>query len=331
MNGSTLLLCVLALVLACLAGNSGLAADWIWAKGNLHTHTTNSDGDSAPADVAKWYRDHGYQFLVISDHNKVTDIADLDADPNDGFVLVPGEEVVVLGAKPPIEANAIGITEVLAPPHIVGTRSRSLARLVDSIRNAGGVPMVNHPNFNWSFGHRELLLVKDPYLLEVFNAHPSVNSFGNAAFMQVEQTWDVLLSAGRTVYATATDDAHHFKEMKPHLANPGKGWVFVRVPVFTREAILAALAEGDFYASTGVELADYGFDGREFKLRVKPREGQKYLIRFVGKWGRILQETVGNSASYCLVGKPEPNSYIRCKVIADDGTVAWTQAYRIRN
>jgi hypothetical protein len=97
----------------------------------------------------------------------------------------------------------------------------------------------------------------------------------------------------------------------------------------TPSAILKALTNGDFYASTGVELADYGFDGREFRVRVAPQEGRKYLIRFVGKWGKILQETVGTKAVYRFAGKPEPNAYVRCKVIADDKKVAWTQAYRL--
>ncbi|HUV03620.1 MAG TPA: CehA/McbA family metallohydrolase [Armatimonadota bacterium] len=331
MKFSLVHLCALTLALLCLVRDSALAAGWIWAKGNLHTHTTNSDGDIPPKDVAEWYRNHGYQFLVITDHNKVTNVADIDNGSNDGFVLISGEEVAILGTKVPIHVNAIGITETLAPPHIPGTRSRSLAKLVDSIRSAGGIPMVNHPNFYWSLSHREILQVKAPYLLEVLNAHPYVNTFGNAAFMPVEQTWDILLSKGKTVYAAATDDAHNFKETKPHLANPGRAWVFARVPELTREAILAALAKGDFYASTGVELADYGFDGKEFRVCVKPKEGQKCLIRFIGKWGEILQETTRASASYQVAGKSEPNSYIRCKVIAGDGTVAWTQAYRIKD
>jgi len=40
-----------------------------WWKGNTHTHTLWSDGDGAPELVADWYRSHGYQFLVLSDHN----------------------------------------------------------------------------------------------------------------------------------------------------------------------------------------------------------------------------------------------------------------------
>ncbi len=28
----------------------------VWLKGNIHTHTTNSDGDSSPDHVASWYK-----------------------------------------------------------------------------------------------------------------------------------------------------------------------------------------------------------------------------------------------------------------------------------
>ena len=40
-----------------------------WFKGNLHTHSLWSDGDDFPERIAAWYRDRGYHFLAISDHN----------------------------------------------------------------------------------------------------------------------------------------------------------------------------------------------------------------------------------------------------------------------
>lgn len=40
-----------------------------WWKGNTHAHTLWSDGDGAPQQVVEWYRDAGYDFLVLSDHN----------------------------------------------------------------------------------------------------------------------------------------------------------------------------------------------------------------------------------------------------------------------
>jgi len=42
-----------------------------WIKGNTHTHSLWSDGDGAPEHIADWYKSHGYEFLVLSDHNIV--------------------------------------------------------------------------------------------------------------------------------------------------------------------------------------------------------------------------------------------------------------------
>ncbi|MSU40203.1 MAG: hypothetical protein EXS28_00590 [Pedosphaera sp.] len=42
-----------------------------WWKGNLHTHTLWSDGDDYPEVIAKWYKDCGYQFLALTDHNRL--------------------------------------------------------------------------------------------------------------------------------------------------------------------------------------------------------------------------------------------------------------------
>ena len=42
-----------------------------WFKGNLHTHSLWSDGDDFPEHITRWYKDHGYHFLAISDHGTV--------------------------------------------------------------------------------------------------------------------------------------------------------------------------------------------------------------------------------------------------------------------
>ena len=48
-----------------------LAAEGQWWKGNLHTHTLWSDGDDYPEVIAKWYKDKGYHFLSLTDHNRL--------------------------------------------------------------------------------------------------------------------------------------------------------------------------------------------------------------------------------------------------------------------
>lgn len=40
-----------------------------WYRGNMHTHSLWSDGDDYLESIGLWYRDHGYQFLVYTDHN----------------------------------------------------------------------------------------------------------------------------------------------------------------------------------------------------------------------------------------------------------------------
>ncbi len=62
----------------------------LWYKGNLHTHTTESDGDAHPEDVVEWYKQHEYDFLVLSDHNHRTI---LDHEIDGGPLMVTGEEV----------------------------------------------------------------------------------------------------------------------------------------------------------------------------------------------------------------------------------------------
>lgn len=54
-------------VMACM----GRAAEPRWWKGNLHTHSLWSDGDDFPESIADWYKQHGYHFLAMSDHNRM--------------------------------------------------------------------------------------------------------------------------------------------------------------------------------------------------------------------------------------------------------------------
>jgi predicted metal-dependent phosphoesterase TrpH len=65
-----LLLQALCILSASASLTTATAADTNrWWKGNLHTHTLWSDGDDYPEMVVDWYKEHGYNFLAISDHN----------------------------------------------------------------------------------------------------------------------------------------------------------------------------------------------------------------------------------------------------------------------
>lgn len=74
-RGAAVALLVGACALARLvdAGISEVRPQAGWWKGNLHTHSLWSDGDNYPEMIADWYKQRGYHFLALSDHNVIQD------------------------------------------------------------------------------------------------------------------------------------------------------------------------------------------------------------------------------------------------------------------
>jgi hypothetical protein len=300
-----------------------------WFKGNTHTHTSLTDGDSPPDVVAGWYKSHGYNFLVITDHDRVTAPATIAHLIDSTFVLVAGEEVTARFDTMPVHVNAIGLDTAIAP--VTGTSvPATLQANVAAVVQVGAVAQVNHPNFFWALGEKELAHAEGASLFEVFNGHPLVNNMGGGGRPGTEEVWDGLLTQGRRIYGVASDDAHHFEEeFAPRRANPGRGWVVVRAPELTPQAIVDGLRRGDFYASTGVELEDVIVEPKRLEIRIRPGHRHfRYRTLFIGDGGRILAESEENPAIFTL---STPTTYVRAKVYGSDGSVAWVQPVFVRD
>jgi hypothetical protein len=292
-----------------------------WYKGNLHTHTINSDGDSPPYDVIAWYKRNGYQFLSITDHNTFTDPAAFDTNPNDNFLLIGGEEVT---NQKTVHLNAIGITKAI-PAQPGSSITEILQNSIDSIRAQGAIPLINHPNFRWAFTAREMLPLKGAVLLEIASGHPQVNHDGDGRIPATEEMWDQLLSTGMSIFGVSVDDSHNFREeFTLERANPGRGWVVVRAPSLTRESILTALNNGDFYASTGVELKNLVSTADFLTVEIKANTATqtRYRVVFIGSGGRVLAVSNANPAQYKFSGD---EGYVRARVEDSGGRRAWTQ------
>jgi hypothetical protein len=294
-----------------------------WFKGNLHTHTVNSDGDSAPDEVARWYKEHRYNFLVLTDHDFLTQPEGLNAvfAARDKFLLIPGEEVSAKYEELPIHVNAFDIRSTIFPLR-GGSVVDTIQKNVDAIRQAGGMPSLNHPNFHWAIRPDELRQITGLKLIEVYNGHPTVNNWGGGGFASLDEAWDAVLTAGRQVYGVAVDDAHHFKTLGPQYSNPGRGWVMVKARELTTRSVLDALERGDFYASTGVELENV--ERLDSGLRIKITEPRhiRFTTEFIGADGKLLSRTFDNPAEYRL--KPG-DAYVRARVSDSNGWRAWVQ------
>jgi hypothetical protein len=96
----------------------------------------------------------------------------------------------------------------------------------------------------------------------------------------------------------------------------------VRAQALEPRMISEAMDRGDFYASTGVELADYAADEKQIALKVRTTAWSRYRVQFIGRGGRVLAESFEPTASYTFKGD---EGYVRARVIESNGLMAWTQ------
>lgn len=312
-------------------------------KGQTHVHTSRSyDARTPPEDVVRFYRERGYDFLALTDHNRVTTLP-----PPEGMLLFAGVELSQnstqceprpspgyrclfhlsgLFVEPARDARkGERIPLGFRPGRLDAYRSQ-----LEVVRSLDGVPVLNHPLFHFAADARLIrgLAGEGVRHVELWNASLDQQHPGSRASAEdrAEALWDEVLSQGTRVFGVATDDAHHFADAAQR-ARLGKSayvgdraWIMVRADK-TPASIRSAFDAGDFYASTGVTLATLESESGALSLSVAQAAGST-TIRFVGKHGRELGRVSGPSARREL-GKGE--GYLRAVVEDSAGRKAWTQ------
>jgi hypothetical protein len=302
-----------------------------WYRGNIHTHTTKSDGDAAPEKVVEWYKNHQYDFLVLSDHNHLT-ILDYGAKQTgaSGVLMIPGEEVTVRVPEGniPVHLNALGITRFVEPT-IVEDVAKTIQANIDAILDAGGIACINHPNWEWAFDHEAILQTNGASLMEIFNASVGSHNYPIPVpeLFSPSEIWDHVLTAGVPLFGVASDDSHHYHDFAPDKDNPGRAWVMVESEALEADAVVEAMAQGKFYSSTGIYIETLAASPDEISLELRPQRGLIQVTQFIGKNGEVFQETVGTEASYRPTGD---EGYIRAAIRSSDGIQAWTQPVFIK-
>ena len=307
-----------------------------WYKGNTHAHTVLcGHADSTPEAVAGWYLDHGFHFLVLSEHNLFIDPADVElpADRRRDFILIPGEEIT--GSKG-IHTTGMNLDGLVDSSFDGEHKHEVIQDHVHGARAAGGIPILNHPNFGWAVTAEDMLPVEHLHHFELYNGHPAVHNEGDATRPSTEELWDQLLSAGMRIWGVSSDDMHNLESWGPEVSNPGRGWVMVRADELSPDAITDAMTRGDFYASSGVILSEVSVtaeaDGaKTYRVAVDEDATRRELesdllvgrqleaaeaepgfrIEWIGQGGEVLASHRATSSSHRL----EPGMpYLRCRV-----------------
>ncbi len=292
-------------------------------RGNLHTHSTLSDGILTPAEVCRRYKAEGYDFIALTDHMiGIYDYPIADTVPfrDDSFTTLLGAELHS-GAM----ANgdlwhilAVGLPADFAPAHapafVAVAGQETGPELAARAVAAGAFVAVAHPQ--WSgMTLADARSLTAAHAVEIYN-HGCVTGCDRGDGFSIA---DLLLSEGRDLSLIATDDAH-FTE-PDHFG----GWVMVKSEENTPDALLDALKSGAFYASTGPALHDVHIDGKTLHV-----ECSAAVAVIVQGHGCAAQALHGHSMTRATLplGRFDKSPWIRVTVIDRAGGRAWSNPVR---
>lgn len=204
-----------------------------WYKGNIHMHTTHSDGQLTVAEAVEFYAGAGYDFICITDHRV----------PFAGAESVDEWPLLVLDG---VELD--GRDEEDSFYHVVGignvggvTQEMEFVEALKRLQANGSFLIWAHPH--WS-GNTVVEGMRHSFHgLEVYNCSSQVAyGKGSGAFH-----WDAVLEKGADMLGFASDDSHFIGAFP---AETG-GWIMVNAPECSQDAIMASIKKGNFYSSSG--------------------------------------------------------------------------------
>jgi len=264
-----------------------------WYKGQMHMHTTNSDGDSDPTTVANYYKNLGYDFIAITDHNYIT------PDPNVGILVLgseygKGSEENTADTGHILAINVSTVTDV----------NLSLQERIDSIVSQNGIAIVPHPTVTYGIPYDQLVNLERYVGIEIYNAKADAYAV---------DWWDSLLSTGKRVWGFAHDDEHVLT------SDAGKTAIYVLADNLSTKAIINAIKRGSFYSVIGNITIDE-INVTDSSITITASNAS--YIKFIGRYGQVLKNVSGTTATYQFTGYER---YVRAEVVSADGDIAWTQ------
>jgi hypothetical protein len=288
-------------------------------RGNLHTHSTRSDGVLSPEEVCRRYKAEGYDFMALTDHFVGAfgyPIVDTVPMRDAGFTTILGAELHS-GAMANGELwhiLAVGLPADFAPsnsPSFVPVAGQETgAEIAARAVAAGAFVAIAHPQW-LGLTLADARTITAAHAVEIYNHGCAMGCDRPDGFAIA----DLLLTEGRKLTLIATDDAH-FSE-PDHFG----GWVMVKAEANEPEALLSALKAGHFYSSQGPELRDVRIEGGKLIVECSAVSS----IVALG-WGTGAKAVHGHSMTRGEVSLDRLNNspWIRAAVIDAAGKRAWS-------
>jgi len=289
-------------------------------RGNIHTHSTLSDGKLLPEKVIEAYQSAGYDFLQLSEHfisQYNWPIADTREFRSNSFTTLIGAELHapktsvgelwhIVAAGLPLDFEPCGENET----------GEQLARRAAS---HGAFISIAHPA--WS-----QLTIEDGLAIDV--AH-SVEIYNTGCDREVDRgdgsyLLDQLLNEGKRLTANATDDAH-FRNGDHDAFG---GWVNVKAQSLDPEELLVALKAGHFYSSQGPQIHEMSVSESQLNIVCSPVDSIAVICgnsRSVTRIGHAITTATLDLDDLKKSWTPiTPSPWFRLVIIDQAGKRAWS-------
>jgi len=280
-------------------------AEGNWYKAALHVHTTTSDGDVDVPTRLKQYRDLGYHVVAVTDHWKTNDLSGfsdgaflaingMEAHPRTG-TGAPAHHFVCLDLPHPFELD----------------RAQKAQDLVDKVREAGGKVIYAHPYWT-AHTLDEMRDIVGFIGIEVYNAVCDLEWRKGYGHVHADQAFTKL----GLFTLTAVDDVHRSAQIN-------RGWTMVRARELTKNAVMAAIAAGHVYASTGPAITDFRIDQGAALVACSPAAEIRFFFNGAAG-GRFLAAKPDQPLTAGRWTIAKGIKWVRAEVVDAEGKSAWT-------
>ena len=317
-------------------------------RGNMHCHSTLSDGHFTPEQLKQIYKEKGYSFLAFTDHEHINNNSYLD---DEDFIAITGGEFAIkqfpeqstlknfdmkvchLNLYAKEQSNDYTFCYNSVADHFSAPERRDeikkpdtdyereyghagISKFIKDANDRGFFVCYNHPR--WSLeNYGDYAGYEGLWGVEVYNHACAVDGLYDYDI----NVFDDMLRDGKRVVASCGDDNHN---RRGKLDTSFGAAVMVNADRLSYENIIDGLLSGNFYATMAPEIYElYVEDGY---VHVKCSDACQICYSTRGRRVKSVRATEGyiNGATFEI---RETDGYFRIDVIDEYGRRANTQAY----
>ena len=288
-------------------------------KANLHCHTTVSDGKFTPEEIKQLYKSRGYSAVAFTDHQVCIPHPELT---DDCFVALTGIEIAY-GIRKSTSIHACGIArDSMARLDHPDDPINDVQKLNTGIRRLNDhnfITTLNHPR--WSgLSAADIAAIEGFGNMEVVNGYEMIlDGYGDSS-----ACYEAALRSGRKIRPLAADDSH--KQLSS--GEPGyeyfQGFTVLKAQSLSYGALIDALDQGAFYASTGPMIQNLWLEDGILHLECSPVRGvyvhgsfYRHRISSVVARDTITQLDLDISQNF------SDSEYLFVKLVDSQGACAW--------